>query len=172
MTDPSYAEQFIEEYFAECDEHLATIRRTLLALEGRRLGSQRPAPIGAAALQGLRRALHTIKGLSGMVGLACAERLAHGMEEALRHVDAADSSIAPELLEVLFSGTRHLEVCLAARRAGEQPADVEAVLAELHVAAGSPDISADSATPTPPRPPSSGAAPGAHAEVPVRGIPT
>ena len=146
MTEPWYGEQFIEEYFTECDEHLATMRRTLLALESRQDGRQRDAAVSAAHLHALRRALHTVKGLSGMVGLACAERLAHAMEDALRNVSAEETSIGPELLEALFSGTRHLEACIASRRAGEDSSAVEDVLAELGAAAAP-------ATPGPAAPP-------------------
>lgn len=135
MTGPGYGEQFIDEYFAECDEHLATIRRTLLTLEERRGRGEGDPAVSPAELQALRRALHTVKGLSGMVGLACAELLSHAMEDALRHVTAQATRVGPELLEALFTGTRHLEACIAARRAGEGSDVAPSVLARLSAAA-------------------------------------
>lgn len=127
MTAGGFFEQFIEDYYAECEEHLATIRRVLLALD------EHPgtATTDAPQLHELFRALHTVKGLSGMVGLGAAERIAHAMEEALRARGAADAPVDAPLVEALFAGARALERCIAARRAGHEPPDVEALLAEL-----------------------------------------
>jgi two-component system chemotaxis sensor kinase CheA len=58
-----FFDEFIDDYFSECDEHLETVRRTLLALE-ETVGSA----ADSARLHELSRALHTLKGLSGMVG--------------------------------------------------------------------------------------------------------
>ena len=65
--DPRFFEQFIEDYFAESDEHLGNVRRVLLELDGftGRVAS-------ATMIQSLLRYLHTLKGLSGMVALASA----------------------------------------------------------------------------------------------------
>ena len=109
----AFFEQFIEDYFSECDEHLATARRVLLALEGATPGaSWRPA------LRELQRSLHTLKGLSGMVEDGCTERVAHALEDALRGVEGATSLADPGLLDDLFAGVDTLEHCVAAHRAG------------------------------------------------------
>src|SRR5215212_3256362 len=104
-----FFDQFIDDYFSECDEHLTTVRRVLMALESN--GSK----LDAAMQQELSRALHTLKGLSGMVSLASAEEVAHAMEDCLRAIPA-DSAMPSEILELLFVGTALLETTIQARR--------------------------------------------------------
>ncbi len=108
--------QFIDEFFAEADEHLGTVRRVLLAVEASN-GERHDAP-DAAMMQQLLRALHTLKGLSGMVGIGPAEEVAHAMEDAARAVPG-DNALRPELIEALFVGERLLETTIAARRTGD-----------------------------------------------------
>ena len=69
MADPNQPpdeifSQFLDDYFAECEEHLAEIRRCLLNTE-QFVGQSR---FDSAQLDELFRAFHTIKGISGMVG--------------------------------------------------------------------------------------------------------
>lgn len=111
-TGAQFFDEFIDDYFSECDEHLATVRRLLLTLED--TSDYPPEP---ATLQELSRALHTLKGLSGMVGLSSAEEVAHAMEDCVRVV--AQNERAPTLvLESLFAGEALLEASIASRRSG------------------------------------------------------
>ena len=95
----SFFDQFIEDYYSECDEHLATARRVLLALEGSAAEGS-PAP----PMHELLRSLHTLKGLSGMVGDTCAEQVAHALEDAVRGIERADGRPDPASLDALFAG--------------------------------------------------------------------
>ena len=110
----SFFHQFIEDYFAECEEHLAHARKVLLSLE--QAGSD--GPPDPVLLRQFLRSLHTLKGLSGMVGNAPAERVAHGLEEALRRAGEGGMSLSPRILDALFSGADLLERCVAAHRTG------------------------------------------------------
>lgn len=105
-----FVDQFIEDYFSEADEHLTTVRRILLQIESAQHPPSEPAP-----LQEILRALHTLKGLSGMVGLGAAEEVAHAMEDGMRTLSSERAS-PPELLELLFAGAALLESCVNARR--------------------------------------------------------
>ena len=107
-----FFDEFIDDYFSECDEHLETVRRTLLALE-ETVGSA----ADSARLHELSRALHTLKGLSGMVGLSAAEEVAHAMEDCVRAITSTGFA-SPELTESLFVGEALLDSCIAAHRAG------------------------------------------------------
>jgi two-component system chemotaxis sensor kinase CheA len=78
-----FAGRFMEDYFAECEEHLIAVRRSLLALEAA-IGSLDPP---AAIVEELFRSFHSLKGISAMVELHDAERLAHEMESCLRAID-------------------------------------------------------------------------------------
>ena len=55
---------FLDDYFAECDEHLTVVRRILLAAD-----SVTGCELGPAAVEFLFRSFHSLKGLSGMVEL-------------------------------------------------------------------------------------------------------
>ena len=119
--------QFIDDYFAECDEHLATARRVLLALED---GASSGAP-DPALMRELHRSLHTLKGLAGMVGDASAESVAHAIEDALRTADRSARPLVGDAIDAIFVGVDALERCIAARRAGTPAPDVASVLTGL-----------------------------------------
>ncbi|HEX9108087.1 MAG TPA: Hpt domain-containing protein, partial [Longimicrobiales bacterium] len=105
-------EQFLPDYFAECEQHLASIRGVLLELDALPTGT----PLDRVRLQDLLRALHTLKGLSGMVGLVPAERVAHALEDALRSWRGAGGALDAAAVQTLFSGTRLLEACITSKR--------------------------------------------------------
>ena len=136
MSGGQFFEQFIDEYFAESEEHLATVRRCLLALEDSR-GAPDPQLMVALA-----RALHTLKGLSGMVGLAAAEQVAHAMEDGVRRIEREpDGGTAREpIVASLFTGESLLEGIIGARRTGATPPPVGGWLSEIaRLATGGPD---------------------------------
>ena len=149
MTSGPFFEQFIDDYYAECDEHLAVVRRALLALEERG-----PALEDVGVRHGLSRSLHTLKGLSGMVSLSTAERVAHAMEEWLRAYGESPRG-APRALEALFDGVRLLERCIGARRSGEAQPDVDGYLADAAAALHAAELamSPDGDPPSPDGPP-------------------
>ena len=134
--DPRFFEQFIEDYFAETDEHLANVRRVLLELDN---STGQLAP--GATLQSLARYLHTLKGLSGMVGFAHAERVAHAMEDRartlneFRNVDAA-------VVQDLFEGAALLERAVAARRSGGEIPPVDGYVDRMRASDEAGDVAA------------------------------
>lgn len=105
--------QFMDDYYAECDEHIVNMKRSLLALE-----AALDEPLGEqfAAIE-LFRALHTVKGLSGMVRVGPAERLAHALEDYLRGLRDRRAKVTPSVLGLVSEGLRLLEQIIAARRA-------------------------------------------------------
>ena len=102
---------FLDDYFAECDEHLSDARRHLLSLEAA-LGSP-----GAerSAVEDLFRIFHSIKGISGMVELREAEQLAHEMESYLRALRQRELLLTAEGVDALIDGAQRLEQVVAAR---------------------------------------------------------
>jgi two-component system chemotaxis sensor kinase CheA len=115
---------FMDDYFAECDEHLTMIRRILLASEA---GESLSAP----ALEELFRGVHSLKGLSGMVELREAELLAHHMESYLRELRGKTASLTPDGLGALIEGAHALEQTIAARKAGQPFPPIDAIVARL-----------------------------------------
>jgi two-component system chemotaxis sensor kinase CheA len=61
-----FFDQFLDDYYAECDEHLVSIRRSLVTLED----EVDTRTVDRTLLDNLFRSFHTLKGISGMVGLA------------------------------------------------------------------------------------------------------
>lgn len=138
--DENFFAGFMDDYFAECDEHLASIREQLLRLER---GGE-----GAAAdrdtLDELFRNFHSIKGISGMVDLREAELLAHQLETYLRAVRDS-GAFGADGLDSLFDGITLLERTIAARREGTPPPSLDAIVRRLATAAagiGSPSPAA------------------------------
>jgi two-component system chemotaxis sensor kinase CheA len=104
---------FLDDYFAECEEHLTGVRRLLLALET----SVGRADINRPVLDELFRHFHSLKGISGMVELRQAEDLAHRLEEFLRALRQGDV-LTTAGMDALFDGTQLLEQVVAVRRSG------------------------------------------------------
>ena len=122
-----FAAGFLEDYFAECEEHLTLVRRALLALE--------PA-IGQTAtettlLEELFRSFHSLKGISAMVDMREAERLAHELESYLRALGRRELLLTPETVTVLIDSTAMLERVIASQRAGSAAPSIDAVVHTL-----------------------------------------
>ncbi len=111
MNRPDF-DQFLAEYFVECDEHLDASRHSLLALEAC-IGSAEP---DRQLLDELFRSFHSIKGLSAMVGVGEAEVLAHQLETYLGDLRKGRLRLSANGLEVMIAGVKMLDHILAARR--------------------------------------------------------
>jgi len=125
---------FLDDYFAECDEHLAEARRHLLTLE---------AAVDSPATQrqpidNLFRIFHSIKGISGMVELREAEELAHEMESYLRALRQRERVLTVDGVDALIAATQRLERVVAARSRLESIPPIGDIQARLEalVAAG------------------------------------
>jgi hypothetical protein len=105
----NFGEQFLDDYFAECDEHIAAVRRHLLALD-QQVGEGR---MDSALLDELFRSFHTIKGISGWWDFArkSSSLIASNTLRAVRQEIFLNSSI-DGLIESVASLDRRL------RRAG------------------------------------------------------
>lgn len=126
MTPPVDLHDFLAGFLAEADEHLRAARTNLLSLEaaaGRGEASPRPT-------RELFRSLHTIKGLSAMVGVEPIVDIAHGLETLLRAADRAGGRVASEALGPLVEGVRAIERRVRALGAGEPVAPAPARLLE------------------------------------------
>lgn len=118
---------FLDDYFAECDEHLTLARRALLSLEA----SVNQPQVNRGLLDDLFRSFHSLKGISGMVGVREAEQLAHEMESYLRNLRQDQGVLTPEGMDALIVGTRVLEEVVIARRNQAPPPEITLVLNQL-----------------------------------------
>jgi len=110
-----FFDQFLDDYYEECDEHLVLIRRALVMLE-----HEVDAPVDRSLLDNLFRSFHTLKGISGMVGLTAAEQLAHHLESYLRELREGTLGLSEAGFEALVAGVSLLENVINARR-NDQP---------------------------------------------------
>ncbi len=117
------AQEFLQDFLDESDEHLRAISAHLLELE------ERGAQPGEAVLNELFRAFHTLKGLCGMVGLQAASELAHLMESLLRDVRKGERRFSPPLVDALLEGVQVLQGLIEPLRTPDAPAPDAAPLA-------------------------------------------
>jgi two-component system chemotaxis sensor kinase CheA len=131
-----FFEQFLDDYYAECDEHLVSIRRALVTLED----EVDTRSVDRTLLDNLFRSFHTLKGISGMVGLSAAEQLAHDLESYLRELRESNVIFSATGFGALVDGVSLLEAVINARR-NEQPSpSIDEIVARLQA------VAAESAT--------------------------
>ncbi len=97
--------EFRAAYLAEVDEHLAAINTALMAVDA----ANREGKASPRELRDLMRLLHTIKGLSAMVGVEPIVNISHRMESVLRAADRAGGVLGDRALEAMIAGTRAIE---------------------------------------------------------------
>jgi len=119
-----FFDQFLDDYYAECDEHLISIRRALVTLED-------AGTVDRSILDNLFRSFHTLKGISGMVGLAAAEQLAHHLESYLRELREGTLTLSEPGIQALVSGVSRLEGVINARRNDQPIPSIEEIVERL-----------------------------------------
>jgi two-component system chemotaxis sensor kinase CheA len=135
-----FFDQFLDDYYAECDEHLVLIRRALVTLE-----HEVGAAVDRSLLDNLFRSFHTLKGISGMVGLTPAEQLAHHLESYLRELREGTLVLSESGFEALLSGVSLLENVINARRNDQPIPSIDKIVDRLQAARTSsePRVSED-----------------------------
>jgi two-component system chemotaxis sensor kinase CheA len=115
---PGLQQELLDDFFTECDEHLAHVRRALLLLEPS-IGKVEPE---RAVIDELFHSFHSFKGISGIVGLRVAEELAHAAEDYLRVLTSGTITLTVQGVELLMQATQRLEqIALAFRRQEPYP---------------------------------------------------
>lgn len=127
---PELRKELLDDFYAECDELLTSVRQSLSALE-RSLGS---GEVPASVVEALFRGVHSLKGIAAIAGVRPAELLAHGMEDLLRGLSEREVSLNIERLDVLLDATQRLEEIIRAHQAGKPAPDHEAALKTLRSA--------------------------------------
>ena len=129
----------IDDYYAECDEHIASIRRALLKVEAA------DDNVDLTAINDIMRAFHTVKGLSSMVGVVQAEMLSHHLENYLRRLARNEAELSVEGIESILDAAGKLEQIISAHRHAKPAPDIKAIiqsikqLSENSQAAGPPE---------------------------------
>ncbi|HZM93265.1 MAG TPA: Hpt domain-containing protein, partial [Vicinamibacterales bacterium] len=139
-----FESSFMDDYFAEADEHLLSVRRCLLILDGS-VG----ADVSPAVLEELFRSCHSLKGISAMVELREAELLAHHMESGLRAIRQGEVHLDAASLDTLLAGANALEAVIVARREGlPMPSEAPVIAALGTLASSASAVRSQTATPS------------------------
>src|SRR4051812_517759 len=107
--------EFLTAYLVEAEEHVALANQRLLALEA----AQRSGGHDARALREIFRSLHTIKGLSAMVGVEPVVAIAHRLEAFVRGYDRLGTAPPLRSTDVLLKGVQAIAQRLTALGRGE-----------------------------------------------------
>jgi two-component system, chemotaxis family, sensor kinase CheA len=121
---------FMDDYFAEAEEHIMAVRRSLLQLESAPDGKVPPA-----VLEDLYRSIHSLKGISAMVDLREAELLAHETESCLRGLRQGVVALTPATVETLDDAAKLLEHIVLAHRGGRPIPAVDHLITRLEALA-------------------------------------
>jgi two-component system chemotaxis sensor kinase CheA len=127
----AFFDEFIDDYFAECEEHLGSARALMLQLET-------PTPSNRqkdALLDELLRNFHSIKGLSAMVGMEEVTQLSHHIEDYFRELKEPQAQMTGDGISQVLAAVAKIEQVLNARRKSERLPDVSAMLLQLTTAA-------------------------------------
>ncbi len=128
VNNESFFAEFADDYFAECEEHLEILRRDILALED---FVDRPQ-VERSLLEELFRSFHSLKGMSGMIGVKEAEQLAHEMESYLRALREKQVILNQAAMDALIKGIKSLDQVITARRTKAQTPDITDVVAQIN----------------------------------------
>jgi two-component system chemotaxis sensor kinase CheA len=116
-------DEFRPLFIEEAKGHLERIASGLLVLEA--------APGDQAAIAGILREAHTMKGAAGMVGMMKVSRLAHRLEDLLVELRAGTRRTSPELTDSMLLVVDGLGRLVAGAADGEQDAGDELALEGL-----------------------------------------
>lgn len=116
--------EFVVAYLVEAEEHLAHASAQLLALDD----SARRGESNPRAVRETFRALHTVKGLSAMVGVEPVVAIAHRMESFLRQLERSGTTLPVTAIDTLLAGVHAIEQRVTALGTGAQPAAAPAEL--------------------------------------------
>jgi two-component system chemotaxis sensor kinase CheA len=120
--------EYAELFLTESREHISAVNAALLELERDATG-----PAASGAVSAIFRSVHTIKGMSAMMGYAVVAELAHELETVLDHIRRGDLAVQPEMMDVLFRSADALEAMVEAAVVGrEGEFTAEELVTQLH----------------------------------------
>lgn len=116
--------QYLEVFIEESKEHLQACNQNLLELEKN--------PDNLSIVNEIFRSAHTLKGMSATMGYEDLANLTHQMENILDLIRQSKLVVSPELLDVVFSATDHLEEMVQSiSEGGDGKCDVKQVIQKL-----------------------------------------
>jgi two-component system, chemotaxis family, sensor kinase CheA len=108
----------MDDFYAECEDHLRDIRRAVLQLENETSEAGK-----TSVLESLFRSFHSLKGILGMAGLPVPEGFAHQTEDYLRALSRNELAVSSEGIDALLAATGAIEELVAGHRDGKTAPD-------------------------------------------------
>ncbi len=135
-------DETLREFLAESEELLDALHRNLLAIE------RAPDSISPETLNALFRAAHTLKGMSGVMGLTAVSDLAHSLEDVMDRLRMGKLAMSRALLDLLTDGVDTLGRLIASASGGQPPTDTDALVQRIRTAMSTPQAGACAELPT------------------------
>lgn len=116
--------QYKDLFITEAQEHLDSLNKFLLKLEG--------DPEDRDVITEIFRSAHTLKGMSATMGYDQLTELAHEMEDLLDHLRAGDMPVTATVVDMLFNCFDTLgEIIEAISSGSEEEIDYSALISEI-----------------------------------------
>jgi two-component system, chemotaxis family, sensor kinase CheA len=120
LTVPDLGDKAREDFFSEAQEIVDGLSGDLLRLDA----LVRRGDSDAELVNDVFRAVHTMKGLSGLFGVAMMSGLSHELEELLDDLRLGRADLTPSVMDVLFRAVDlYGRILVAARGDGPEPAE-------------------------------------------------
>lgn len=108
-------EESLKEFVSEAEEIIEGLNLNLLSMEGVDDKSSVPPDI----IDAIFRAAHTLKGMSGMVGLKKVSEVSHRLEDLLDHLRMGKLELDQPIMDALFRGLEVLRELVVSVSAGK-----------------------------------------------------
>lgn len=118
----------LQEFLAESEELLETLHRSLRVIESA------PQSVNPETINAMFRAAHTLKGMSGVMGLAAVSDLSHSLEDVMDRVRMGKLAMSQALLDVLGDGVETLGRLIQSASSGQPPPETRELLRRLREA--------------------------------------
>jgi len=139
----SKPEESLKEFVAEAEEIIENLNQNLLVMEA----TEDKTTVRPDVLNAIFRAAHTLKGMSGMVGLKKVSEISHRLEDMLDNLRMGKLPMSQPVMDTLFKGMELLRGLIESVNAGRgEEADITTMLRQIQQAvSGGPKASSSTA---------------------------
>jgi len=124
-------EDSLKDFVAEAEEIIETLNQNLLAMEA----TEDKTAVRPDILNAIFRAAHTLKGMSGMVGLKKVSEVSHRLEDMLDSLRMGKLGVNPAMMDTLFKGLELIRGLIASVNSGRgEEADIAPMLQQIQAA--------------------------------------
>ncbi len=134
-------DETLREFLAESEELLDALHHHLAVIE------HAPDSVSPETLNALFRAAHTLKGMSGVMGLAAVSDLAHSLEDVMDRLRMGRLAMSRALLDLLVDGVEVLRHLIGSAADGQPPTDTDALVQRIREAMSAPQVGSSTALP-------------------------